>query len=271
MKKMMLVVLAVVASGSVWAAEDKLGVDVDLTWLSKTIWRGMDVGDNKAAFMPSATFDLWGTGFSTSILGWWSGAESNGTEWVLPTEKYVYMLTYANSFNKGDAAQVDYNLTYSYNDYYTNPSWWNDYQDLALTLSMPKIHCAFVPRYTVAYSWSGRPGPTPGFLGGTDLSDAAGFFHIVGLDYNFKLADQPFTLSADATYNDGAFAFYQSPTTGSYVTSDHDWSHITWGLRTAFKVGPGTFIPGIYYQTSMDDSVNQNDEFYTAMSYKISF
>ncbi|NLH15709.1 MAG: hypothetical protein GX455_03925 [Phycisphaerae bacterium] len=268
MKKMMLVVLAVVASGSVWAAEDKLGVDVDLTWLSKTIWRGIDVGDNKAAFMPSATFDLWGTGFSTSILGWWSGAESNGSlvnGGGLPTEKYVYMLTYANSFNKGDAAQVDYNLTYSYNDYYTNPSWYNDYQDLALTVSLPKMCPAgFVPRYTVAYSWSGRPGPTPGFLGGTELSDAAGFFHMIGLDYNFKLCDQPFTLSADAVYNDGAFAIYGP-------VSDHDWSHITWGLRTAFKVWNGMLIPGIYYQTSMDDSVNENDEFYTAISYKISF
>ncbi len=265
MKKILLISMAVLACGSVWAAEDKLGMDLDLTWVSKTIWRGMDVGDNKAGFMPSATFNLWGTGFSASILGWWSGAQSNGAEWPLPTEKYVYMLSYANSINKGDAVQVDYNLTYSYNDYYTNPSWWNDYQDLALTISLPKMCPAgFVPRYTAAYSWSGRPGPTPGFLGGTELSDAAGFFHIVGLDYNFKVCEQPFTLSADATYNDGAFAFYGN-------TSDHDWSHITWGLRTAFKVGNGMLIPGIYYQTSMDDSVNMNDEFYTAVSYKISF
>jgi hypothetical protein len=258
MKKMMLVALVALASGAVWAAEDKLGVDVDLTWLSKTIWRGMDVGDNKAAFQPSVNFDLWGSGFSAGVLGWWNGADTNGAEFGLPTEKYVYMFTYANSFNKGDTAQVDFNLTYNYHDYYTQASDLFDYQDLALTLSLPKAFGDLVPRYTYAYTWSGRLGPTPGALG-TELAGGAGFYHIVGLDYNFKLADQPMTFCADATYNDGTFG------------ADHEWSHITWGLRTAFKIGPGTFVPGIYYQTSMDDSVNQNDEFYTALSYKFSF
>jgi hypothetical protein len=263
MKKMMLVAIVLFAAGMTMAAEDKLGVDVDLVWASKVIYRGLDVGDNKAGFMPTATFDLWGTGFSTQIMGYWAGAESSGAEWFLPTEKYEYRLAYANSFNKGDAAQVDYNLTYTYADYYANPSWWNDYHDLALTLSMPKITDCLVPRYTFAYTWSGRPGPTGGFLGGSTDS-GAGFFHIVGVDYNFKVVDQPMTFSVDATYNDGAFAIYGP-------VSDHDWSHITWGLRTAFKVAGGTFIPGIYYQTSMDDSVNRNDEFYTAMMYKFSF
>jgi hypothetical protein len=258
MKKMMLVAMLVVACGAAWAAEGKLGTDVNLTWLSKTMWRGMDVGDNKAAFMPSVNFDLWGSGFSTGVMGWWNGAETNGAQSALPTEKYVYMFSYANSFNKGDTTQVDYNLTYNYHDYYVHNSGAWDYQDLALTLSLPKITDCLVPRYTYAYTWSGRPGPTPGALGQA-LSGPAGFYHIFGLDYNFKVSDQPFTLSADATYNDGVFG------------ADHDWSHITWGLRTAFKVGCGQFIPGIFYQTSMDDSVNENDEFYTALSYKISF
>lgn len=262
MKKMLLIAMVVLATGSAWAAEGKLGVDLDLTWASKVIWRGMDVGDNKAGFMPTATFDLWGTGFSTQIMGYWAGAESNGAEWALPTEKYEYRLAYANSFNKGDTAQVDYNLTYTYADYYVHNSSWNDYQDLALTLSLPKAFGCVVPHYTAAYTWSGRPGPTPGVLGGS-IHEGPGFFHIVGLDYNFKVADQPLTFSAEATYNDGAF--------GMGRVADHEWSHITWGLRTSFKVGNGTFIPGIYYQTSMDDSVNKNDEFYTVMSYKISF
>jgi hypothetical protein len=258
MKKMMLVTLLLVASGAAWAAEGKLGVDVDLTWASKVIWRGLDVGDNKAGFMPSVSFDLWGSGFSTKIMGYWAGAESNGAEGGLPTEKYEYSFSYANSLNKGDAAQVDYNLTYTYADYYVHNSSYNDYQDLALTLALPKACPAgFVPRYTVAYSWSGRPGPTTGWMNASE----EGFVHIVGLDYNFKVGDQPFTLTADAIYNDGTY----------FDSVDHDWSHIVWGARTMFKVGSGMLIPGIYYQTSMDDSVNRNDEFYTAISYKFSF
>jgi hypothetical protein len=272
MKNMMLVALVVLASGAAWAAEGKLGVDLDLTWASKVIWRGLDVGDNKAGFMPTASVDLWGTGFSAAIMGYWAGAESNGREAGIPTEKYVYMLAYANSINKGDSAQVDYNLTYSYHDYYAHNNSYNDFQDLALTLSLPKACAAgFVPRYTVAYNWSAWPGSTTGRLASLD----EGFFHIVGLDYNFKVCDLPLTLSADATYNDGVFGNHRvraaNHTHGPDIKVDHDWSHITWGLRTAFKVGSGMFIPGIYYQTSMDDSVNKNDEFYTALSYKISF
>jgi hypothetical protein len=263
MKKLMLVAVLILASGVVWAAEDKLTGDLNLIWASKTMFRGMDVGDNKAAFMPTATFDLWGTGFSSEIMGWWNGGPTNGAEAPLPTEKYEYRLAYSNSFNKGDTAQVDYNLKWTYADYYAHNDSYNDYQDLALTLSLPKVWDCVVPHYTFAYTWSGWPGDSGGLLG-TKLSGGAGFYHIVGVDYNFKVADQPLTFSAEATYNDGVFAYYGK-------TSDHDWSHVTWGLRTAFKLGCGTFVPGIYYQTSLDDSVNKNDEFYTVMAYKIGF
>ena len=197
MKKMMLVAVVVLATGAVWAAEGKLGTEVDLTWVSKYIWRGLDLGDNKAAFQPSVNFDLWGSGFSTKIWGTWLGGPTNGAEWMQPTEKLEYSLTYANSVNKGDAAQLDYALTYTYADYYTHSSAAFDYQDLALSLAMPKVfgESGFVPKYMIAYSWSGRPGPTPGFLGGRPDS-AAGFIHIVGLDYNFKLCQQPLSFSA---------------------------------------------------------------------------
>ena len=259
MKNMMLVALVVLATGAAWAAEGKLGTDVDIAWASKFIWRGLDVGDNKAAFQPSVNFDLWGSGFSTKIWGTWLGGPTNGAEWAGPTEKLEYSLTYANSLNKGDAAQLDYALTYTYADYYTTASEDFDYQDLALTLALPKVHCMFVPHYTVAYSWSGRPGPTTGWLN----SGSEGFVHIVGLDYNFEAAELPMTLSANAIYNDGTY--------GQAV--DHDWCAIVWGLSTAFKcpVTGAKVTPGIYYQTSMDDSVNENDEFWTTISYKFSF
>jgi len=261
MKKLMLAALLLVASGAAWAAEGKLGVDVDLTWASKFIWRGIDMGDNKAAFQPSVNFDLWGSGFSTKIMGSWLEGPTNGAEEDQPTELFQYSLAYANSFNKGDAAQVDYALTYTYWDFYGHNSSYGDFQDLAATISLPKLCPAgFVPHYTIAYSWSGRPGPTPGAFG-QSLSGPAGFVHIVGLDYNFKLSDQPLTLSANAIYNDGTY--------GDNV--DHDWAAVVWGASTSFKVGSGSFVPAIYYQTSMDDSVNKNDELWTTLSYKLSF
>jgi hypothetical protein len=264
MKKMMLVALLLVASGAVWAAEGKFGTDVDLAWASKFIWRGIDMGDNKAVFQPSVNFDLWGSGFSTKITGSWLGSETNGAEGALPTEALLYSLTYANSLQKGDAMQVDYALTYTYWDFYTHNSSAGDFQDLALSLAMPKVfgESGFVPKYTVAYSWSGRPGPTPGAFGQSS-DGAAGFVHILGLDYNVKLCDLPVTFSAAAVYNDGTY--------GDNV--DHDWSHYLWGMSTSFKcpITGAKVTPGIYYQTSVEDSVNQNDEFWTTLSYKFSF
>jgi hypothetical protein len=263
MKKVIVMSLVLVAAGMAMAAEGKLGTDVDIAWASKFIWRGLDLGDNKATFQPSVNFDLWGSGFSTKITGHWLGGPTNGAEAALPTEALLYSLTYANSLQKGDAMQVDYNLTYTYWDFYATGSEVMDFQDLAATVAFPKLCPAgFVPSYTLAYSWSGRPGPTPGVFG--QSSDGpAGFVHIIGLDYTVKVGDQPLNFSADAVYNDGTY--------GDNV--DHDWSNIVWGLSTSFKC-PFTgakFTPGIYYQTSMDDSVNKNDEFWTTLSYKLSF
>lgn len=269
MKKMMLVALLLVASGAAWAAEGKLGVDVDLAWASKYIWRGLDLADNKAAFQPSVNFDLWGSGFSAKIWGSWAGGPTNGAEAAQQTELLEYSLTYANGFNKGDAMQVDYALTYTYFDYYTTSSSDNDFQDLALSMAMPKVfgESGFVPNYTVAYSWAGRPGPTPGANFGAGnfngSNEAAGFVHIVGLDYNVKLCELPVTFSAAAVYNDGTY--------GDNV--DHDWSHYVWGMSTSFKcpITGAKVTPGIYYQTSVEDTVNENDELWTTLSYKFSF
>lgn len=263
MKKAMLVAMVLFAAGMTMAAEGKLGTDVDIAWASKYIWRGLDLGDNKAAFQPSVNFDLWGTGFSTKVWGSWLGSETNGAEGALQTELLNYSLTYAISLMKGDAMQTDYALTYTYFDYYTTSSEDNDFQDIAATISMPKLCPAgFVPRYTAAYSWSGRPGPTPGALTGRS-NNAAGFVHVVGLDYNFQICEQAMTLSADAVYNDGTY--------GDNV--DHDWSHIVWGLSTSFKcpMTGAKLTPGVYYQTSMEDTVNPNDELWTTLSYKLSF
>lgn len=260
MKLWVAILMCVVGTGAVWAAENKLGVDVEAAWASKYIWRGVDQLDDVAAFQPSVNFDLWGTGFSTKL---WTSYAGSDTEGLAADVEYDYSITYANSVMKDDAMQVDYAFTYTYLDYPKIASEVADFQDVYLALAMPNIFPGgFVPRYAVAYSWSGRPGPTPGAL--TGRSDgAAGFVHFVGLDYNFKLGEQPLTLCADAVYNDGTY--------GDNV--DHDWSHIVWGLCVPYKcpLTGAKVTPGFYYQTSMDDSVNTEDEMWISLSYKFSF
>jgi hypothetical protein len=73
--------------------------------------------------------------------------------------------------------------------------------------------------------------------------------------------NNPLVFSWDITYNDGQGA----------STIDHDWSHITWGLSTSFDAGCGTLTPALYYQTSMEKSINPEDEFWVGVSYGFDF
>jgi len=73
---------------------------------------------------------------------------------------------------------------------------------------------------------------------------------------------EPLYLSADFSYRDGLGG-------GS---KDHDWSHATLGVSTKFKLADNlTFVPGLYHQISMDDSVCKRDVTYCKLSMKYKF
>ncbi len=77
-------------------------------------------------------------------------------------------------------------------------------------------------------------------------------------------ADMPehiITLMTDLTYNDGYAA----------ADADHDWSHATFGASTDMTVNDMTFTPALYWQASMDDSVNDEDELYATLTMSFSF
>ena len=256
-KGLFILTIALMLSGMSVAADSDLGVDVDLTWVSKYIWRGIDLYDDKAAFQPSATFDL-GEGFSANI--WWStaGSSGGGGTSTVDGEELDYSLTYANTVNEGDQTQMDYALSWVYYDYPDAPSKDTDAQEFNLVLTWPQL-CTFgvTPMYQVIYGW-------PSKSGGANR-ETAGFVHVFGMNYDFELEglEQPLNFMAAAVYNDGTYG----------ASVDHDWSHILWGLSTSFTCPAtgGTFTPAIYYQTSMDDSVNPEDEFWTGISYSYSF
>ncbi|MCK5564424.1 MAG: hypothetical protein KAJ07_04205 [Planctomycetes bacterium] len=100
--------------------------------------------------------------------------------------------------------------------------------------------------------------------GGAITADKVeGFTHLFGFSCDLpdlEIIENPLTFSWDITYNDGQ---------GSAV--DHDWSHMTWGLSTSFEVGSGTITPALYYQTSMEKTINTEDEFWVGISYGFEF
>lgn len=76
--------------------------------------------------------------------------------------------------------------------------------------------------------------------------------------------EQILHLSVETAYNDGVYRG------GKGV--DHDWSHAAFGISTNFDLGNDlTFTPGIYYQSSWDDSVNPSDEYWATLTLKYKF
>jgi uncharacterized protein (TIGR02001 family) len=258
MKKAAVFIIGLICAVSSVSAEDteleekaKLGIQLDATWVSKYIWHGQDLYDDHAAFQPSISFDLFGTGFSTGV--WASSACSSG---FVNSEELDYWAAYGNSLFGDRRFKTDYEVKWLYYDYFRQSSDKADSQELDLSLSWPDIFSfGIVPNYTLSYLYAAQ-----GHCPAADLK-MEGFTHTFGFTYDFNVpkADLPLTFSWDITYNDGQ------------CDVDHDWSHITWGLSSYIKFGPGGFTPAIYYQTSMDKSVNEEDEFWCSFSYTLNF
>jgi hypothetical protein len=240
----------------------ELGIDVDATWVSKYIFRGIDMLDDKAAFQPSINFDLFDTGLSFTVWSSFAGSsKGGGLISTVDGEEWNYVLTYANSAFDGEQYKTNYALSWVYYDFPDIASKDMDRQEFNLAISMPDLCPAgVVPSYQVIYNWPAQ--------GGGFVRDISGYIHVFGLGYDLSvpgfLPDNPeqvLSFSAAAVYNDGTY--------GSNV--DHDWSHILWGVSTSVDLPYGTLTPAVYYQTSMDKSVNWEDEFWCGISYGISF
>ncbi|MFA5292596.1 MAG: hypothetical protein WC496_06120 [Phycisphaerae bacterium] len=235
--------------------ETKLGIQLDVTWVSKYIWHGQDLYEGRAAFQPSINIDLFGTGFSVNV--WSSSACSSG---FVSSDEFDYTVAYTNSLFEDTKFKIDYELKWLYYDYTRISSDEADSQEFEFSFSWPDIFsCGIVPNYTLSYLYAAK-GDSP-----AAALEMEGCLHTFGFTYDVNIPKVelplPLTLSWDITYNDGQggpdFA--------------HDWAYITWGASSYIKFGPGGFTPAVYYQTTMDKSVNEEDEFWCSFSYTVDF
>ncbi|HEV59022.1 MAG TPA: hypothetical protein ENN87_16250 [Phycisphaerales bacterium] len=264
--------LCVVAllAGPVLAQGSDLGVTVDATWVSKYIWRGFDMLDDKAALQPSIDLDFWGTGLYFNAWGSWAGSGGSTSFSTVNREEWRFTLGYKGSTMEGDPGQVNYALNWVSYTFPDEPTKARDRQEFNLDLSWPRLLGAgMTPHYQLIYTTPTRGVPIARVVRAKGEPDAlmreAGFLHVFGLTYDAPLSGpvQKLSFSADVVYNDGAY--------GKDV--DHDWSHVVWGVAAPMRCPwtGGLFTPALYYQTSMDDSVNKNDEFWTGLSYTYKF
>jgi hypothetical protein len=233
--------------------ENKLGIQLDATWVSKYIWHGQDLYGDRAAFQPSITLDLFGSGFNTGV--WGSTACSSG---FVDSEELDYWAAYTNSLFGNGRFKTDYEVKWLYYDYFRLPSGKADSQEIVGSFSWPNIFpCGVVPNYTLSYVYCARS-----HCEASDLK-MEGFLHTFGFTYDFNApkVDLPLTFSWDISYNDGQGG----------ADFDHEWAYTTWGLSSYIEFGPGGFTPAIYYQKTMDKSVNEEDELWCSFSYTIDF
>ena len=241
-------------------AIDGVTTTVDVTYVTKYIWRGFNIYGSHGAIQPSVDFAL-ENGFSANV--WMSypvgsGENDAGASINDQLTEFDYTLAYSNAVLE-DASQINYKVGWRYYDYTKTSTKDNDMQEVFAEVSMPNIvGNGFTPRAAWYQMWNSKSGGLN--------SGAAGGIFAMGFAYDFgfdQAPEVPLTFSWDIVYNDG--------TGGAAV--DHDWSHMVFGLSTALDVPSigGTLAPAIYWQSSFEDTVNENDELWAGISYSLNF
>lgn len=266
-------VVLLAATGVAQALEGELHGAIDVTYQTKYIWRGFTVYGSKSAIQPSVDLNLFGTGFGINVTG--HRANSSGYE---NAEHWDYTLYYQNRLFGEESYATNYRLGWVYYNYPDHPTEGTmlkgpnaALQELHAVLSLPKICPAgVVPSYVLVKMWPSESGSYSGArspMGGT----ASGFAHIFMLDYGLpvkgvipEIPEHVLNLHAELVYNDGVGPAGQDV--------DHDWSNAVFGVSTDINLDTNlVFTPGIYYQISMDKSVNDDDEYWSTFGLKYKF
>ena len=256
MNKWISFLLIVFYSVTVVAEEKELGVTLDITYVSRFIDKGFDCyRNNDSGILPSLDLDLYNTGFGINVQ--WFRANSGGFE---NDEKLDYRVYYYNSFFEDEAFATDYKISWIYHNFTDSPKKVANSQEIEVEFEWPDIcPLGIVPRYIVSSEWPAGSN--------YENHNEGGWVHLFGFTHELSVPgllenelEQIVHLSADIVYNDGTGANCNARTNTGV---DHDWSHTVLGISTDFEISENlTFTPGIYYQTSMDDSVNTSDEYW---------
>ena len=262
-KGILLIAVFLLCAGAVaQSAEGELSGTLDVTYVSRYIWRGFDVySKNDSAIQPSIDVDLYGTGFGLNV---WMSQQATSDKHV-NAEEIDYTVYYGDSLFEGESYATNYAVGWVYYSYPDMPrSGGSDAMEIFAGFSWPNLCPAgIVPSYTYIYMWQADGGGKSGFR------QAEGSIHVFGLGYDVAVpaivegtAEQVLNLSVAAVYNDG--------TGGAGVK--HDWSHAVFGVSTGFDLGNSlTLTPGVYYQSSWEDTVNTSDEYWASVSLAYAF
>jgi hypothetical protein len=273
-KGILLIAVMLSIAGLVQAQEGELSGTIDLTYMTSYIWRGFDYyADDHSAYQASVDLDLYGTGLGVKVIH--RRAISAPFE---NAEGLDVALYYGDSAYQGETYITNYTVGWVYYGFPDEPRSGStdaaaqaaDMQEFFASFSWPEICPAgFVPSYTVLTMWPSE--------GNSQARKNTGWAHVLGIGYDLNVPgmtpetpEQTLHLSAELVYNDGVGPGVVIGNASGTV--DHDWSHAVFGVSTDFDLGDNLiFTPAAYYQSSMDDSVNSQDEAWLSLSMKYMF
>lgn len=236
--------------GLAHSEEEELGFSFDVTYMSKLMDKGFEYYGQQSGIIETLSIDLWGTGFGVETAN--RRANSSGYE---NKERFDYKVYYSDVIFESERYVTKYKAYWKYKHFPDQPRNIGNSQEWKVDFSWPEIFgCGLVPSYAVYY----------GYPAGSNYYNRLStyWYHLFGLGYDWRTGAlaKPLHLSANIAYRDG----------GS--SSNHDWSHTTFGMSTAFELAERlVFVPGLYYQISMDDSVCEQDVIYCVLSMKYKF
>jgi len=245
------VVILVLLLSTAEAENKELGVTFDLTYMSKWMSKGAEAYGQQGAFFKTIDIDFYGTGFGVAVTH--RNATSSG---YVDEQRFDYRPYYKGKFFEDKTYATNYNISCGYEHYpglARNVS--NTTFEWIFAFSWPDILTeGFTPKYTVHYEY-----PAGSHY---NHSNITGWVHRFGLDYDVPDAGltMPLRLSSEIAYTDGLGG------------AKHDWSYATLGVSTKFAINKNlSFIPGLYHQLSMDDSVAKRDVTYCKLTMKYKF
>ncbi|MBW8000827.1 MAG: hypothetical protein FVQ80_02240 [Planctomycetes bacterium] len=242
------------SSASALAPALVLGIDVDYTFVSSYLWHGYDLFDDVAAHQPSVNIVFGDSGFSFNYWTSYAGASGTTTTSTVDGTEFDYTAAYECSLFGGPAT-TEIAANYIYYDFPSMPTKAGDAQELGVGFIWPNLlGGVLVPSYYTGKIWESRSNSTLG-------SHYGGWIHVFGLGCDVDAGGTTLSLSSDLTYNAGYGG----------ATTEYDWSHATFGISTSFEIGDLAISPGLFYQVSMEDTVNTEDELMFSISTTYSF
>ncbi|KXK31675.1 MAG: hypothetical protein UZ16_OP3001002783 [Candidatus Hinthialibacteria bacterium OLB16] len=254
-------------------ADSHIDITIKADWVSKYMFRGIDVLDDRGAYQPSVDIGLWDSGlhlvFWASLAS--SGRYSHGT--YVPDGNGNLQLVDSGSPRTDELDEFDYTVYYTksclndclstevgmtYYDIFNQDSEkldvWEWYGKFTLSKMPLQPHVYFYYDVPKRRANGGEGWMT--CLGGSHSCEL-GAMPLFG-------SNDPVTLSfsGDVWYNGG----------GYFPGIDTGWTHAVFGSAMTIPLCHDlTFTPGIYYQISMEDTINKDDELWTQLSLAYSW